>query len=168
LALHGRWLRTVVTARVGEPQAADEVLQEVALAAVRQSAPLADASRAAPWLYRLAVRQALLHRRREGRRRKLLDGYATRGPVLDGDGRTADPLEWLLALERRQAVREALARLPRRDREMLLLKYTEDWTYRQLANHLGTTESAVEARLHRARGRLREALAATGVAPAKA
>ncbi len=35
-------------------------MQEVALAAVRQAAPLADAEKVAPWLYRLAVRQALL------------------------------------------------------------------------------------------------------------
>ena len=30
LAEHDRWLRTVVYARVGEPQAVDEVMQEVA------------------------------------------------------------------------------------------------------------------------------------------
>jgi RNA polymerase sigma-70 factor (ECF subfamily) len=42
---------------------------------------------------------------------------------------------------------------------MLLLKYTEDWNYRQLAERLGATPAAVEARLHRARGRLRRALA---------
>ena len=36
------WLRTIVYARVGEPQAVDEVMQEVALAAVRQKAPIAD------------------------------------------------------------------------------------------------------------------------------
>jgi RNA polymerase sigma-70 factor (ECF subfamily) len=39
-----------------------------------------------------------------------------------------------------------------------VLKYTEHWSYRQLAEHLGATESAVEARLHRARARLREEL----------
>ena len=46
-------------------------------------------------------------------------------------------------------VRDAVERLPRRDREILLLKYTEDWSYRELAGHLGVSESAVEARLHR-------------------
>ena len=29
--------------------------------------------------------------------------------------------------------------------------YLKDWSYRQLAAHLGISESAVEARLHRAR-----------------
>src|SRR5262245_15975547 len=41
LAQHDRWLRTVVLARVGQASAVEEVMQEVALAAVRQQAPLA-------------------------------------------------------------------------------------------------------------------------------
>jgi RNA polymerase sigma-70 factor (ECF subfamily) len=53
---------------------------------------------------------------------------------------------------------EALRVLPRRDSEILLLKYTEQWSYQELAIHLGISHSAVEARLHRARQRLREIL----------
>jgi RNA polymerase sigma-70 factor (ECF subfamily) len=53
-----------------------------------------------------------------------------------------------------------MARVPKRDAELLMLKYTEDWSYRQLAEHLGVSESAIEARLHRARQRLRTELAA--------
>ena len=34
LAVHDRWLRRVVASRLGEPQAVDEVMQDVALAAV--------------------------------------------------------------------------------------------------------------------------------------
>ena len=45
-----------------------------------------------------------------------------------------------------------------RDREILLLKYTENWNYGKIASHLGISHSAIEARLHRARGRLREQL----------
>jgi RNA polymerase sigma-70 factor (ECF subfamily) len=56
-------------------------------------------------------------------------------------------------------VRQALDRLPRRDAEILLLKYTEDWSYRQVAEHLGLSTSAVEARLHRARRKMRRVLA---------
>ncbi|MCA9270883.1 MAG: sigma-70 region 4 domain-containing protein, partial [Planctomycetales bacterium] len=44
-------------------------------------------------------------------------------------------------------------------------KYVEDWSYRQIAERLGVSASAVEARLHRARGRLREQLATMDVAP---
>jgi len=167
LAEHQRWLRTVILARVGEPQAVEEVFQEVSLAAIRQQAPLQDAGKVAPWLYRLAVMQSLLYRRKQGRRRKLIDGYARRCRPTEGDSRHPDPLDWLLADERSRLVREALGRLPPRDAEILLLKYAEDWSYHSLARHLGTTESAVESRLHRARTRLRSQLAAMEVIEAK-
>jgi RNA polymerase sigma-70 factor (ECF subfamily) len=161
LARHDRWLRTVVVARLGERQAVDEVMQEVALAAVAQRAPLHDPARAAAWLYQLAVRQALLYRRRRGRQRRLLDRYAGSQAADPGGATAGDPLDGLLHDERRALVREALGRLPRRDAEILLLKYTEGWNYRELAAHLGVSDSAVEARLHRARRRLREAVAGT-------
>jgi RNA polymerase sigma-70 factor (ECF subfamily) len=163
LAEHDRWLRTVVYARLGEPQAVDEVMQEVSLAAVRQKAPINDPKKVAAWLYRLAVTQTLLHRRKLGRQRKLVDRFAQRNRPSEQDNRRMDPLDWLLSEERRQKVRTALKRLVRRDAEILLLKYTEDWSYRDLAEHLGITESAVEARLHRARQRLRSELAALDV-----
>ena len=159
LAQHERWLRTVVLARVGEPAAADDVMQEVAVAAVEKGHQLRDPASAAPWLYRLAVMAALQYRRRMGRRRKLIDRYSERRPPTDNDTREIDPLDWLLADERKKLVRRALGRLPQRDAEILLLKYTEDWSYRELAEHLGLTTSAVEARLHRARQKMRRALA---------
>lgn len=159
LAEHGRWLRTVVLARVGERRAVEEVMQEVAVAAIEQRSPLADASKLGPWLYRLAVRQSLLYRRGAGRRRRLAERFAERIRPDETDARAIDPLDWLLADERRRLVRVALARLPRRDAEILLLKYTEDWSYRELAERLGVSCSALEARLHRARKRLRAELA---------
>lgn len=156
---HGRWLRSVVLARVGEPAAVDEVMQEVALAAVRQQAPLADPEKVAPWLYRLAVAQSLMYRRRQGRRRRLVERMALRAAPGEQDSRLLDPLDWLLADERREMVHRAILQLRTRDAEILLLKYQEDWSYAQLAAHLGTSQSAVEARLHRARERLRQQLA---------
>lgn len=167
LAQHGRWLRTVVLARLGEPQAADEVMQEVALAAVRQSAPIADPQKVAPWLYRLAVRQALLYRRKMGRTRRLAERFAQRVPR-EATRAADDPLVWLLADEERAMVRSALGRLARRDAEILLLKYSEGWSYHEIASRLGIGHSAVEARLHRARKRLREELVATSVIEATA
>jgi RNA polymerase sigma factor (sigma-70 family) len=167
LAEHGHWLRTVICARVGEPQAIDEVMQDVSLAAVRQQAPLSDPAKVGAWLYRLAVRQSLLYRRKQGRRRKLIDRYVQRNQPGEADQHQADPLGWLLTKERRARVRTAMASLPKRDAEMLLLKYTEDWNYQELAEHLGISHSAVEARLHRARQRLRMELAALDVTPAE-
>ncbi len=155
---HRRWLTTVLRARGVESGAVEEVLQEVEIAAVRAADRLQDPSKLAPWLYRIAVTCALQHRRRMGRQRRLHERYAREqtGRQFAGE---PDPLDWLLADEQGRLVREALSRLPPRDREILLLKYTEDWSYRQIAEQLGTSTSAVEARLHRAREKMRQALA---------
>ena len=112
LASHDRWLRTVVYARVGEAQAVDEVMQEVSLAAVRQQAPINDVEKITPWLYRLAVTHSLLYRRKQGRRRKLIDRFVQRTQPTEYD-RETDPLEWLLAKERKEQIRKAMKRMPR-------------------------------------------------------
>lgn len=155
---YDRWLRTVVYSRLRDVDATNDVMQEVALAAVRQAAPLHDADRVAPWLYRLAVRQVLLFRRQKGRQRRLADRYARQQVWHETKGISPDPLQWLLADERRELVRATLERLPTRELEILLLKYTENWSYHDIARRLGISASAVESRLHRARQRMRAAL----------
>lgn len=163
LARHDRWLRTAVFARLRDSEGVDDVMQAVAAAAIEQNAPLIDLSKIGPWLYRLAIWKSLQYLRSAGRRRKLTEQYS--GMVTEANGRAApdDPLSWLLSDERRRLIRLAVERLTRQDAEILLLKYTEDWSYRELAAHLGIGESAVEARLHRARARLRRELAALNV-----
>jgi RNA polymerase sigma-70 factor (ECF subfamily) len=158
LADHDRWLRTVVFARLREPEAVDDVMQEVSLAAVKQSAPLTDPAKVAPWLYRLAVRQALLYRRGCGRRRKLLQRYGDVTQPEEMDRNVPEPLDWLLATERQQLIRKAMAQLPPRDAEILMLKYSEGWSYHEIAARLGVSHSAIETRLHRARAKLRQEL----------
>ncbi|MCL2348120.1 MAG: RNA polymerase sigma factor [Planctomycetaceae bacterium] len=159
-ALHHNesWLRTVIAVRVGESAAVEEVWQEVSLAAIRQRSPLQDVTRITPWLYQLAVRQSLLYRRKMGRRRKLVERYIDK-IVPTREKQTAQtPLDILLTNERHQQVRVAMKSLEEEDREVLLLKYTHDWSYRDLAEKLGLSITAVQARLHRARKRLREKL----------
>jgi len=158
LARHDRWLRTSLYARLRSGEAVDEVMQEIALAVARQTAPLRDAAKAGPWLYRVAIRQALLYRRRCGRQRRLVNHAAQMEECRDAP-KSFEPLAWLLAQERQQLLRRALSEIASRDAEILLLKYTENWNYHQIATHMGLSHSAVETRLHRARQRLRERLA---------
>src|SRR2546423_11076835 len=94
LGRHGRWLRTVALARVGDAAAADDVMQEVAAAAVEKGHQLRDPDRAGAWLYRLTVVAALQYRRRQGRRRKLVERYAARAEPAENNSRERDPLDW--------------------------------------------------------------------------
>ena len=163
LEQHRDWLRSVVLARLGEPQAVDDVMQEVALAVTGNKAPLARADRVGPWLYQIAVRQTLLYRRKCGRRRRLVDRFADRFLPRESHDRELNPLEWLLCRERSSRFRQTMELLSSRDREILMLKYGQNWSYKRIAEQLGISESAVEARLHRARLRLRKLLAEADV-----
>ena len=80
-----------------------------------------------------------------------------------GAAAAPDPLRLLMRRERVQLTRQALVAIAPRDAEVLLLKYGERWSYRQIAEHLGITDRAVDSRLLRARDSLRRALAALGI-----
>jgi RNA polymerase sigma-70 factor, ECF subfamily len=110
-----------------------------------------DASRGTPraLLFTIARNAALDELRRRGRQ-----PLATP----DAEPRAASPGagESLEQAERRASVREALAALPARDREVVLLKFHGQLSNAELAEALGISESNAGTRLHRALGRLRE------------
>jgi RNA polymerase sigma factor (sigma-70 family) len=154
---HRGWLKTVLAARSGDPSAADDLLQEVLLAAEKSRRHGRPPEDLRPWLYRVAVRQALLHRRTLGRWKRALHRMRIETETR-GERDNMAPQDWLLSRERAELVRQAMARLPPRDAEILMLKYTENWNYREIAEHQGVTLAAVEGRLHRARNRLKQHL----------
>ena len=153
-----RWMRSAIALRVGEAAAVDEVFQEVALAAAAQKAPLRDVAKVGSWLYRLVVLQSALYRRKAGRKRKLLKRYAEEVVSSRGDSDQTEPLDWLLLKERRTMIQDALATLAEDERKILLLKYQDELSYRQIADELHTTEFAVQSKLHRARAKLKSAV----------
>lgn len=162
LAVHGSWLRKVLRCRINDPHAVEDVAQEIAVAVFRQTARPVEPAKVAPWLYRLAIRAAINHHRRQGRLKRLIE-QAQPESTSDGGDRFADALQWLIQTEQRQMLRECLSRLRAQDREILVLRYTEDWSYAQLASHLGTTLNTIEYRLARAKKRLRQLLIAAQV-----
>ena len=161
LAEHADWLQHVIRARTGESQAVDEVWQQVALAAVAQRSPLSDPAKVAPWLHRLAVVLSARYRRKQGRGRKALATIAAHSAL--GGAAASDPIDLLLRSERHELTRQAMARLAPRDAEILLLKYGQRWSYRQIAQRLGITEKAVDSRMQRARDKLRNELTQLGI-----
>jgi len=100
------------------------------------------------WLFAIARNAALdeLRRRRRQPQSELREDLA-------GDHGSTEPLE---QVERRATVRDALAALPMREREVVLLKFHGQLTNSELARALGIGESNAGTRLHRALTRLRE------------
>lgn len=158
LTHHSRWLGTVVFARLRDRHAVDEVMQETALAAARNHHPLDDEGMS-KWLYRVALRQALLYRRKQGRQVQRLQRLASSQPAApNGRDESSAPERLVVASEQRELVQAALQRLGRGDCEILLLKYTENWSCREIAERLGVSEGAIKSRLLRARNGLRDEL----------
>lgn len=171
LERHRPKLRRMVAIRLDRRLAArvdpsDVVQESLAEAAAR----LTDYARERPlpfypWLRRIAAdRIADAGRRhlRAGRRsigREVPGGLPCESVAELADRLLAPhsgPSARLRKAERRDRVRVALAALPERDREVLVLRYLEDLTTAETAEVLGLSESAVKMRLVRALQRLRD------------
>jgi RNA polymerase sigma-70 factor (ECF subfamily) len=156
---HAGWLRTVLRARVQDESAADDLLQAVSVAAWTRQEQLCDREKVGPWLYRIALRQVLMFLRSQGRyRRRFVSLETTEQPSMADE--SGDALSWLVRKELHDLVRQSLGGLPAQDREILMLKHSELWTYREIAEFLGISADKVVYRLARARGRLRQRLQA--------
>ena len=59
-------------------------------------------------------------------------------------------LSFLLDLESRRLLREALPRLPQRQREALTLRLTRDWKYDRIAQEMGTSVGSIKAHIFHA------------------
>jgi RNA polymerase sigma-70 factor (ECF subfamily) len=104
-----------------------------------------------------AVRSEASRRRREDREARL-------APV--GGGASVDVESAALdTAGLGDAVRRALAGLPRQQREAVMLTYFGGHTFREAARVLGAPEGTVKSRIRLALGTLRRALASEGLAP---
>lgn len=112
--------------------------------------PSAHGDGAEGWLYRTAARQALDDWRRGERWSRIARALAPVWP----SPRTPEQLH--ADETERQQVRAVLAALKRRDAELLLL-WTEDVTYEQMAAAIGVKPSSVGSLLRRAQAAFRTA-----------
>jgi len=141
------WLYGICFRLVGDGAAADDLVQETLVRALRDLTQLREESRFRPWLARVAVNVCRMHLRR----------------IL---GR---PQEDVLSQDQgacRQVQRpsegpvDALLTLPVSHRRILALFYGEGLSHRELSEVLSLSASAVKSRLHRSRERLRKEMLA--------
>jgi RNA polymerase sigma-70 factor (ECF subfamily) len=135
--------------RVPREDAAD-VVADTFLVAWRRLDEIDPGRSALPWLYAVA-RRVLLSQQRTTRRQQAI---AERVAAVEQSGPDASS-----APSGSQALLEALAELPDKEREVLMLSAWEELSSPEAAEVLGCTATAYRIRLHRARRRLREQLA---------
>lgn len=104
------------------------------------------------WLFTIARRLVLDHRRAMRRRGAQVE-------VKDGDLRTQfDPLDALVADESQQRLRDAVARLTPTQREVFGLRVSEGMSYKEIADAVGTTDGAARVHYHHAMRAIKEFL----------
>ncbi|MGK5532523.1 RNA polymerase sigma factor [Streptomyces sp. URMC 129] len=159
-------LLRVALSLTAQPADAEDLVQETLLRAFR-AVDRFDGRHPRAWLLTI-MRNAEANRHRR-RRPQLLDD-----PDADLDrfavspaGRAASPEELVVGEAFDDAVEAAVAALPGKHRQAVLLVDVNGLTYAEAARVLGVPEGTVMSRLHRARRRIRDRLVGAGAAPGR-
>ena len=145
-AAHGADIVAFCTWRAGSPSDAQDAAAEVFLTTWRRVDDVPDGDAARVWLYATA-RKVIANQRRSNRRRVALQERLHLERASEAHSHDSQDL----------VVYEALRRLSRRDREVLLLSEWEDLSPAEIAAVLGCLTVTARGRLHRARHRFRAA-----------
>lgn len=154
----------------GEPESAKDLVQETFLNAYRGLKHFRGEARVSTWLYTIASRACLrMRRKRKGapERELSLEEFV---PTSDGEFRLQVPIDGLTpeqALENkelREALEQAINKLPKKYRMTLVLRDMEGLSAGETGAIMGLTERAVKSRLHRARLFVRRELTGRGIA----
>ena len=153
----------------GESEAAKDIVQDTFLNAYRAFGQFRGDAQVTTWLYTIASRACMrMHRKRKGEpsQNLSLDAFI---PTTDGELRLQIPIddlspeEALANKELRQALDEAIGKLPGPYRMVLVLRDMEGLSAKEVGAVMGLQERAVKSRLHRARLFVRRELSARGV-----
>lgn len=141
------WLKVLVAGIVRNRSDIDDVLQDIAVKVITKISTLRRTESFRPWLACLARREALRWRNLSFRRGSSLDHEAVEEPL---DPEALPPDKQLVGAEERALVLDAIDRLPRKYKEVLLLQHSGQ-SYKQIAETMELTLTTVQIRLVRAR-----------------
>jgi RNA polymerase sigma-70 factor (ECF subfamily) len=156
-----RWAGRITAlchAKVGRADVADDLAQETLLRGFRALRSLSAPDKFGAWLCGIALRAALDWLKAKERKQVLFsvlgtkhdpDGFPSNSPAADARLEDHD--------ERRSLLAQVEA-LPEVYRQVVMLYYYEDCTYRDLAALLGVSSATINARLTKARALLRQRL----------
>jgi RNA polymerase sigma-70 factor, ECF subfamily len=151
---HAGRLYSVACRVLGNPTDAEDLLQEIFLAAHRKLETFRGDSALGTWLYRLAMNLCLDHLRSRATRSGQVTDPLDDEYGLDDSGsrRLAERTVARMDLER------AMAQLPEGCRTAFVLHDVEGLEHREIADILGIAEGTSKSQVHKARMRLRAML----------
>src|SRR5437899_6474159 len=147
---------------LGDTSDAADGTQEVFLKAFRGIRNFRQGSSLKTWLYRIAIREALNHKRwfkRHLQENVSIDAEPEEGHAhMEIEDRGGTPFEQLAAMEIQVAVRGALQQVPDVFRTAVILRDLEGLSYEEVAEVLECSIGTVKSRILRGRRALREIL----------
>jgi RNA polymerase sigma-70 factor (ECF subfamily) len=147
----------------GQKAEAEDLFQELLIKAYGKLDDLVKIDEPGSWLSRIMYNLFIDERRRFARRRMhTVEEGEMSGDGLAGLPGTDDPAWNHERLERMQKLDSALSALSDEHRIIVLLHDTEGYKLTEIQELIGVPVGTVKSRLHRARARLREILAADG------
>lgn len=154
VALHEPRVRRLARRLLGWRGAStvDDIVQDVFLAALKNLSRFRGDASVETWLMRITINRCRSHQRRQ-----LLTLRWLRKPRGEPEA-SAGADARTLTDETRSRVRAAVAKLPTKEREVVVLNYLEELPVSEIATLLSLSRGAVDVRLHRARRRLKELL----------
>lgn len=147
-----------VTRNVAE---AEDAVQEAFVRVLRHREKLGEIRDHRVWLVRI-VWNVVLDKKRRAKTRPETDDIADHTRSLRASGLAAD--QNAISSQQYQRIMALIDRLPRKEREAILLSAVEELSTAQAAEVLGTTESSIRSRIFRARRILAELLEKEGIA----
>jgi RNA polymerase sigma-70 factor (ECF subfamily) len=161
---HGDFVYSVLRRLVGSPDLADELAQETFVRAYEGLDGFRGESGLRTWLVQIAI-NLVRDRRRAARRSPQvvsLEELRERSRI-DAEPRderaSVEPIGRLAQREVSKRLEQELERLPLEYREAFVLKHVEGLRYEEIARITGQSIGCLKVRTHRARVRLRQALA---------
>ena len=135
---------------LGDPEAAQDVVQETFIQVARNPRRLQDVQNCHNWLLKVARNIGISRIRHNARVRKHTEAFARRVAADSAQREEAAGPKALEAEELRVKVRGEIDRLNPRHREVLLLKIQEDKSYREISEITGLSITYVGYILHQA------------------
>ncbi len=152
-----RWERPVfafLVRMLGSAEEAEDLCQDTFINLIKAAERYEPAGKFQSWLFRIAGNKA----RSRLRRRKILRWVPLTDNYDNAPAPEADALEGLAAQEVQRQVQEAIASLPERQRQALVLKQYQEFSYQEIADAMETSVSSVQMLLHRAMTAMRKDL----------
>jgi RNA polymerase sigma-70 factor, ECF subfamily len=139
---------------------AEDAVQEAFLRVLKHRDKLDDIRDLRVWLIRITW-NVVLDKKRRAKTRPENDDIADFARVLPSHDRRADSS--LISSQEYRRILDLIDRLPRKERQALLLSAVEELSTVQIAAVLGTTESSIRSRIFRARRELSALMEKEGV-----